>query len=70
MEKYPTKRAYATGKLYKFLKEKGIYKQFICNCDFKGNKGKDGIAKAFSWRHSKEGDYFWYNVNKEWNEQT
>lgn len=70
MEKYPSKRAYATGKLYKFLKERGVYKQFVYNCKkqrsesnvFKGYKGIEGICSAFIWKETPEGNEFWDNI--------
>lgn len=71
MEKYPTKRAYATGKLYKFLKEKGVYKQFVDNCKKqrqsrnkkKGYKDASGISSAFLWKETPEGYDFWNDIN-------
>lgn len=79
-EKYPTKRAYATGKLYKFLKEEGVYKQFVKNCKTQ-KKGKDliisgkgfktahGIGSAFLWRETPEGYDFWDRLyNLAWSE--
>lgn len=77
MEKYPTKRAYATGKLYKFLKEKGVYKQFVENCKnqrkesniFKGYKNAFGIGSAFIWKETPEGYAFWDKISDEaWEE--
>lgn len=77
MEKYPTKRAYATGKLYKFLKEKGVYKQFVKNCKSqrvennmsRGYKNAHGIGSAFIWRETQEGHDFWDRMyDLAWNE--
>jgi hypothetical protein len=73
-EKYPKKRAYATGKLYKFLKEKGVYKQFAYNC--KKQKRKHGQKDANDFMHelyfvrTPEGHTFWYKLAEEFNEQT
>lgn len=77
MEKYPTKKAYATGKLYKFLKEKGVYKQFVENCKKQKAKGKElrgyktanAIGEAFIWEKTPEGNSFWANIwNVAWSE--
>lgn len=83
-EKYPTKRAYATGKLYKFLKEKGVYKKFVNNVktenkerkeqnlfEIKGLKKSGDFMGAFTWMNTKEGNKFWYDLYMEFSsEQT
>lgn len=83
MEKYPIKRAYAVGKLYKFLKEKGVYKQFVKNAKslntmpetIKGSKNSGDLLGAFTWASTEEGYEFWRLLHeefwkKEMNEQT
>jgi len=66
MEKYPKKRAYAVGKLYKFLKEKGLYKRFAFYCKtnnrLKGQKNSEDFEKGFLWHKTYEGFDFWHNV--------
>lgn len=78
-EKYPVKRAYAVGKLYKFLKEKGVYKQYASNCKIqgktKGHKTYDDFMKELYFYHTPEGHRFWHDLaneflTKELNEQT
>ena len=79
MEKYPKKRAYAIGKLYKFLKEKGVYKQFvgyvkieneIRRFELRGLKNINDLRGAFTWANTQEGSQFWYKLAKELDEQT
>lgn len=65
-EKYPVKRAYAVGKLYKFLKQKGIYKEFIKECKRQNEiKGQTEITEAFVWYRSELGVDYWLNVDRE-----
>jgi len=64
MEKYPKKRAYAHPKLAKFLKEKGVYKQFVNNCKEQNNERfNTDISRAFIWDKTKEGDVFWSELD-------
>ena len=74
MEKYPTKRAYAIGKLYKFLKEKGVYKQYALNCKLqgrkKGHKTYRDFMQELHFVRTQEGHNFWYELAEEFNEQT
>jgi hypothetical protein len=69
MEKYPKKRAYAVGKLYKFLKEKGVYKQFVHNCKKqkieKGQKNLENFKDGFLWAKTQEGFEFWEKLYDE-----
>lgn len=65
-EKYPVKRAYAIGKLYKFLKKKGIYDKFVKECKRqKAYKGNTEITRSFAWYNSELGADYWYNVDRE-----
>lgn len=83
METYPTKRAYATGKLYKFLKEKGAYSKFVNNVIRKnkhyeergytiirGLKTANDLLGAFGWEDTPEGNKYWSIIYKELSEQT
>lgn len=65
-EKYPIKRAYAVGKLYKFLKQKGIYKEFVKECKRQiTRKGQTEITKAIAWYKSELGIDYWLNIDRE-----
>jgi len=70
MEKYPKKRAWVRGKLKKFLDEKGVTKQFIANCKINNTikRPVKSIFEAFVWANTKEKNYFWYKLSKEFNE--
>ena len=73
MEKYPKKRAWVRGKLKKFLDEKGVTKQFVKNCKQQNEKLSRPIKciiNAFTWAETSEGNNFWWNLEKEYNEQT
>jgi len=69
MEKYPKKRAYAVGELYKFLKEKGVYKQYALNCKIqgrkKGHKNKHDLMQELYFKQTPVGHDFWYNLTTE-----
>ena len=65
-EKYPIKRAYAIGKLYKFLKEKGIYKEFSNECKMQyANKGNKTIDCSIAWYQTINGHDYWSKINRE-----
>lgn len=62
--------------LERFLKEKRVYKKFVKNithCDAKyfferNGEYPNGIGCAFSWDQTKEGDDFWRDLSKEFDE--
>jgi len=66
-EKYPSKRGYAIGKLYKFLKERKLYKRFVeeCKRQFPTNRGSKDLSEAFIWCKSEEGELYWKQINRE-----
>lgn len=66
-EKYPSKRGYAVGKLYKFLKERKLYKEFVAECkrQNKGTRGNTEISTAFVWCKSVHGTEHWKKINNE-----
>lgn len=67
-EKYPVKRAYAVGKLYKFLKQKGIYKEFVAECKKqKSIKANVELSGAIIWHNTKQGFNYWLKINIEFN---
>jgi len=66
-EKYPSKRGYAIGKLYKFLKERKLYKRFVeeCKKQVRGSRGNKDLSSAFIWCKSEEGEAYWKQINRE-----
>lgn len=66
-EKYPSKRGYAIGKLYEFLKEKGMYNKFVAECKRQRPKdrGNKEIYESFSWSKAEDGEQFWIQLDRE-----
>ena len=63
-EKYPSKRAYATGKLYKWLKKNGFYEEFKIECKRQNEgRGHKELSEAFTWYNSIRGYNFWNKVD-------
>lgn len=65
-EKYPTKRAYAVGKLYKFLHEKDIYKKYVKECKKqKAVKGRTQLFNSFIYSKTDDGHKYWSSIDRE-----
>jgi DNA-binding transcriptional MocR family regulator len=69
-EKYPKKRAYAYPPLAKFLKEKGVYEQFVENCkNYNNQRWHKTIGGAFLWIRTPEDTRLWHLLDEEFNDK-
>lgn len=66
-EKYPSKRGYAVGKLYKFLKERNLYERFVKECknQMPKHRGHTLLTESFTWTKTIEGHGYWKQLNRE-----
>ena len=67
-EKFPNRRSWAYPKLQKFLREKGLYDEFVKECRklSPNERYHKHLDSVFVFSDTDRGTHFWMNIHREY----